>query len=60
MEPGCFKQCPVTGQETTGINLTYRKSHLNRRDFFTVMVVKHWNRLPEVAMESVCLEIFKT
>jgi len=60
-EPGSFKQCPVTGQEATGMNLTCRKFHLNiRRDFFTVMVVNHCNRLPEVVMESVCLEILKT
>ncbi|KAK4827289.1 hypothetical protein QYF61_016516 [Mycteria americana] len=53
MEPGSFKQYPVTGQEAMGMNLTYRKFHLNiRKDFFTVMVVKHWNSLPEVVMES--------
>lgn len=54
MQPGSFTQCPVTGQEAMGMDLTYSKFNLNiRRGFFTVMVVKHWNRLPEVVMESV-------
>lgn len=37
------------------------KFHLNmRRSFFTLSVTEHWNRLPREAVESLCLEIFKT
>lgn len=59
MEPGYFRQHPVTGQKATGMNLTEGKFYLNiRRDLFTVLVIKHWNRLSEVVMKSVCLERF--
>ena len=30
-----------------------------RKNFFTVKVVRHWNRLPRVAMEATSLETFK-
>jgi len=30
-----------------------------RRKFFTMMVVKHWNRLPGEAVEAPFLETFK-
>ncbi|GAB0205764.1 hypothetical protein GRJ2_003042000 [Grus japonensis] len=39
----------------------HKKFHLNmRKNFFTVRVTKHWNRLPREAVESPSLEIFKT
>ncbi|KFV74031.1 hypothetical protein N308_04862, partial [Struthio camelus australis] len=41
--------------------LNHRKFHLNRRkNFLTVRVTEHWNRLPREAVEAPLLEIFKT
>ncbi|KFQ00291.1 hypothetical protein N330_04604, partial [Leptosomus discolor] len=41
--------------------LEHRKFHLNmRRNFFTLKVAEHWNRLPREVVESPSLEIFKT
>ncbi|KFP95583.1 hypothetical protein N329_06740, partial [Haliaeetus albicilla] len=30
-----------------------------RKKFFTVRVVKHWNRLPQEAVDGPSLEVFK-
>ncbi|KFV82995.1 hypothetical protein N308_15239, partial [Struthio camelus australis] len=44
-----------------GQKLKHRKFHLNmRKNFFTVRVTEHWNRLPREVVEFPSLEIFKT
>jgi len=41
--------------------LRHRKFHLNmRKNFFTLRVTEHCNRLPREVMDSPSLEIFKT
>ncbi|KFV88544.1 hypothetical protein N308_11737, partial [Struthio camelus australis] len=44
-----------------GHKLKHRQFCLNlRKNFFTVRVTEHWNRLPREVVEPPSLEIFKT
>jgi len=45
---------------SNGFTLTEGGFRLDvRKKFFTVKVLKHWNRLPREAVEAPSLEIFK-
>jgi len=44
-----------------GHKLRHRKLQLNmRKNFFSLKMMEHWNRLPREIVESPSLEIFKT
>ena len=54
-----FSPMPSDRTRSSGHNPKCKKFHLNIKSFFTVKVVKCWNRFSKEIVESTSLEVIK-
>jgi len=60
-EAKLFSVVPSDRTRGNGHKLKHKNFQLNKgKNFFTLRVTEHWNRLPREAVDSLPLKIFKT